>query len=178
MPVKITDKLDFPGLKSQFSKLNGATVRIQIDDDKKLLIASANEFGAIISIDPVKAKRAKRFLAILAKKHGITLVPNGKDYIEIPERSFFRSTFDDVEIQNKVVETVSFYLHQYLEGRNTAREILTRAGNILRNAIQARIASQLPPSNHPLTEAMKGHNRTLEGTSKNLIKSIKLVVEL
>jgi hypothetical protein len=114
-------------------------------------------------------------MRILAKKMGIELKKKGNkpaDKIIIPERSYIRSTFDDKEVQNKIIETMRFYLYRALIGKNTYEEILTRAANYLQRQIQARMEGTTP-ENHPLTEAVKGHTKTLIGKSKKLVASIK-----
>ena len=68
---------------------------------------------------------------------------------------------------------MEFYLYRALTAQNTFEEILTRAGNILKRSIQAKIKSSVRPVNHPLTIAMKNSADTLIGKSKKLIKSIE-----
>lgn len=139
------------------------------------VIASANEFGAII-----KSKKAMKYFWFLMSEAGIGKSPNGqgkKDFIRIPERSFLRATADDPEVKNKLVETFAFALAQFLEGKNTAREVWTRTGQMMKRAIQSRIAINLPPKNHPLTSKLKGHDQTLKGKTNNLAKSIDYEVK-
>lgn len=147
-------------------------VGVLSDDEKLQLIASANEFGA-----EIHSPKAIKFMRVLAGKHKVKLTPHNKGFIKIPERSFIRSTADDVEVQNKIVETTAFYLERALTAQNTFKEVLTRPAQLLKKLIQARIASDLTPKNHPLTIEIKGNDKTLRGKSKTLIKSIDYEIE-
>lgn len=151
-------------------KNKAVVVGVMEDADPKIqVIASANEFGATI-----KSQKALRYMRMLAKLYGVELKGERKEVIIIPERSYLRSTADDPEVQNKVIETMQFYLYRALTGQNTFEEVLSRAGEYLRRMIQARIKTgSTPPPNHPLTEAMKGHNKTLLGKTLKLIRVIE-----
>lgn len=182
MPVKISGDLGLNSLIKKFEGLNGLSVEVYVDGgEKQQMIATVNEFGA-----KIYSKAAIRWLAIqmarYAKSIGI-LASSGKykmggggggvGYITIPERSFFRSAFDDPEVQSKILETVNFYLYRYLSGKNTEQEVVTRAAGVLVNAIQSKIESEILPENHPLTVRLKHHDRTLRGKTGELIKSIR-----
>jgi hypothetical protein len=174
MGVKISGDLKLEELVQQVKKLDGLTVEIYVEGEEMNIIANTHEFGATISKDPLKAKRAKMFVAMKMKEKGIEIKPNNSNVIEIPERSFFRSSFDDPEVLNKVAETVLFYLHRYLDRKNTAKEVIERGGYVLLNAIQSRIASNMSPKKHPLSIAESGNSNTLQGKTGRLIKSIRL----
>lgn len=181
MSVKITDKNNIPALLLGLNELSKKSVNVGVLGDEKMkIIAGANEFGAVI-----KSKKAIAYLRYLLGKFGkSSKVIEGsgkyktsrqagqKDVIIIPERSFLRSTADDKEVENKLVEQTRFYLYRFLTGKNPAREVLTRVGNLLKIFIQARIDSDTPPPNNPLTVRMKGHDRTLIGKTGNLQKGI------
>jgi hypothetical protein len=169
MATKITDKNDLDKLIQGLTEINERAIIVGVmeDEDKKIqVIASSNEFGAVI-----KSPKALAYMRILAKRFGVKLTGPKRDVIIIPERSYIRSAFDDSEVQNKITETMSFYLKRALTGKNTFEEILTRAGNYLQRMIQARMKGT-PPKNHPLTIAMKGGDQTLINKG-NLIDSIK-----
>lgn len=176
MSTKITDnRVNMDSLIKGLKDLNGksAIVGVMEDESKDMqIIASSMEFGA-----EIKSKKAIYYLYILLRKYKlINMSPKKwmekKQVIKIPERSYIRSTFDDREVQNKIVETMRFYLFKAMTAQNTFDEVLSRAGNYLMRQIQARMKNT-PPPNHPLTEAMKGHNETLVGRTKKLMKAIK-----
>lgn len=175
MPVKIDDKIDLEKIRVGLKWLDRKNILVGVSDKNNPnieVIASANEFGA-----QIKSLKARQYLAMIAAKAGVTYTGIGKGYIQIPERSFLRSTFNDPEVGNVVRETMSFYLQMFLRGKNTAEEVLTRAGNILKQRVQSRIASNLKPKNSITTETIKGHGETLLGKDKgsqagSLISSI------
>ncbi|HRG77160.1 MAG TPA: hypothetical protein PLX69_21555, partial [Leptospiraceae bacterium] len=133
------------------------------------VIASANEFGA-----EIHSKKAMKRLFAMMREAGVKPIKSGasKGFIKIPERSFLRATADDPEVQAKLLETFRLALNQFLSGTNTAREVWTRTGQMMKRAIQSRITINLPPKNHPLTVRLKGHDQTLKGKTNNLAKSI------
>ncbi len=133
------------------------------------VIASANEFGA-----EIHSKKAMKRLFAMMRKADIPPARSypKKNFIKIPERSFIRATADDPEVKNKLVETFGFALSQFLQGTNTAREVWTRTGQMMKRAIQARIFTNIPPKNHPFTIKQKGGDQTLRGKTNNLAKSI------
>lgn len=157
------------GLKEIESK--AVIVGVMEDEDEKIqVIASANEYGA-----EIKSPKALLYMRMLAKKFGVTLKGPKKDKIIIPERSYIRSAADDTEVQDKIAETVRFYLYRAVTAQNTFGEVLTRAGNYFQRIIQGRMENT-PPPNHPLTLAMKTGDKTLRGNSGKLMASIKYKV--
>lgn len=133
------------------------------------VIASANEFGA-----EIHSKKAMKRLFAMMREAGIPPARSypKKDFIKIPERSFIRATADDPAVQAKLIETFRLALDQFLSGTNTAREVWTRTGQMMKRAIQSRIFTNIPPKNHPFTIKQKGSSETLKGKSGNLAKSI------
>ena len=176
MATRITDdKANFDKLVQGFKFADLKAVIVGVLDESKdiQVIASSQEFGA-----EIRSKKAIYYLYILLKKFGlINMSPQAwmkkKEVIKIPERSYIRSTMDDSEVQNKMIETMEFYLYRALTAQNTFEEIFTRTGNYLKRMIQARIRSDIRPANHPLTIAMKNSANTLIGKSKKLIKAIE-----
>ena len=173
--MKIEDnRVNMDNLILGLKEIHKKSVVVGVLDDESeqmKIIAGANEFGS-----EIHSPKAIRFMRALAGRMKVPLVKSGakgKDVIIIPERSFLRSTIDDLEIQNRIIESMRFYLNQALVGKNTFREVLSRAGNVLRRAIQSRIKTDIPPSNHPLTVAVKGHAETLVGKTNKLITAIK-----
>lgn len=170
MSVEIRDnRINLDRLISDLSKVSGKAeiVGVITDDEKLRIIAGANEFGA-----EIHSPKALKYMRVLAGKNKVKLTGDGKGFIRIPERSFLRSSADDIQNQDGITETIRFYTFRALAGISTFDEVLSRAGNYLAKKIQARIASQIPPKNHPLTEAVKGHDKTLIGTTRKLIASI------
>ncbi|HNF28210.1 MAG TPA: hypothetical protein PKV80_27345 [Leptospiraceae bacterium] len=170
MGTEIRDnRINLDRLISDLSAVSGKSeiVGIITDDEQMKIIAAANEFGA-----EIHSPKALKFMRVLAGKNKVKLTGDGKGFIRIPERSYLRSAADDRQNQDGIAETVRFYAFRALAGISTFDEILSRAGNYLAKKIQGRIASQTPPKNHPLTEAIKGHDKTLIGQTKKLISSI------
>jgi hypothetical protein len=164
------DQVEIKNLIRGLRDLNSKAIIVGImeDDTKDIqVIASSNEFGATI-----KSVKALNYMRAMAKKYGVKLSGPKRDAIIIPERSFLRSTIDDSEVQNKLIETTRFYLFRALSAINTFEEVLKRSGELLKLMIQSSIASNIPPKNHPLTIAMKRDSQTLKGTSGKLIESI------
>lgn len=172
--VSIEDINNMPEMIAQLEAMQNTSVEIYIEGDQMNIIAASHEFGAIISKDPLKAKKAKQFVAMKMKQRGLEIKPNGKAFIEIPERSFMRSAFDDPEVLDKIAETFRFYLYRFLTGKSTAKECFTRAGEVLVNAIQSRIGSNMTPAKHPLSVLESGSSKTLQSTEMKLIKSIRI----
>jgi hypothetical protein len=181
MSVTIKDnKVNLDSLMKGLKELDKKAVIVGVmkeEDSKIQVIASANEFGATI-----KSKKAIRYFWFLMSRYKKyidyikqtrkTGGKSGGQSIVIPERSYIRSTFDDREVQNKIVETMAFYLSKALKSQNTFPEVLTRAGNYLQRMIQARMEGTTP-ENHPLTVRMKGHDTPLKGRNRKLMKAIK-----
>jgi len=184
MSVKIEDdRNNLDNIILGLATIKSKSVNVGILDDESeqmKIIAGANEFGA-----EIKSKKAIRYFWMLMSKFkkstGVidksdkykTGGKSGGQSIIIPERSYLRSTADDSEVQNKIVETIRFYLYQALTGKNTFGEVLTRAGNVLQRAIQSRIMTDIEPANHPLTVRLKGQDKTLIGRTRKLISAIK-----
>ncbi|MBK8397436.1 MAG: hypothetical protein IPL26_19655 [Leptospiraceae bacterium] len=180
--MKIEDTNNMDAIIQGFKELNKSSIIVGVSEKggKNIgIIAGANEFGA-----EIKSPKAIRYFWYLMGKYkksaGVidksskykTGGKSGGASIIIPERSFLRSTADDKEVQNKLVETIEFYLERFLTGKNPAREVLTRAGQMFKRAIQSRIFTNIQPANHPLTVRLKGHDKTLQGKENKLSKSI------
>jgi hypothetical protein len=72
-----------------------------------------------------------------------------------PERSFFRSTFNE---QKAALQSLRIkLLNRILSGEFTAFKALDNIGWFYRDKIQAKIRSDIPPPNSPYTLALKKH---------------------
>src|SRR4030042_4913676 len=161
----LVDNNKFPELKRKIKEMSRLEVRVGILGNAELaVIARANEYGAFI-----KPKKGK-FLAIpitkAAKGKSPLSFPKNevkknfifKKSVTIPERSFFRSAFDLRKNINKVVNIAE----QVFSQDSNVKNILDKIGLYMTGAIQAKIKSNIQPSNSSLTVFMKGgKNRTL-----------------
>lgn len=135
--VKITDKNNIARLKDVLKELKNYTVEVGIfGSDEYVMIASVHEFGATIR--------------------------RGKGSINIPERSFLRTTFDE-----KNEEWVSFFksqLKQVLALKMDVQTLYKRLGTKMVADIQERITDLDAPPNAPSTIAQKGSSNPLIDT--------------
>jgi len=115
-----------------------------------VMIASVHEFGCRIEVTP----RMRGFLHHI----GIHLRPE-TTHIDIPERSYMRSTIDgkqseiDNMVRNQVINVVAM--------RTTAHTALGRIGDYVTGLIQRRITQLDTPPNHPVTMERKGSTNPL-----------------
>lgn len=169
---------NFSKLISDLKELKGksAYVGVVAEPDSELAIyAGANEFGAVIRSKKAIAKLYYLMVEeglIDEKKFPIYLWMKSKKEIVIPERSFLRSTFHDEKEINKAIKLFQFAFNRFLSGNGSAINALEAAADSLVASVKGKITGDIPPDDHPLTQARKGHARTLMGKEPHLYKSI------
>lgn len=146
-----------PDIKSEIDKMANQAVIAGIlpsDDEHLQMIAVVNEYGCHI-----RAKNGP-YLVIPG--------PKGTFYrlkeVDIPARSFLRSTFDAhnkewQEVMTKGVKAI-------IDGKMTANQVIGRTGRLMRAEIKKGIRAKKSPANAPLTVAVKGKDDPLEDTGK------------
>lgn len=186
--MKVTN--DFSGMKrieSELEKLNKKSLQIGIfgeDDSFMAMIAGVNEFGATIrpkkqylTIPTPEAKgrkardipglfkpKGKKILAITDGKKGLKVMFYLVKEVNIPERSFLRSTFDEREAEWH--EFFSSNIDRILAGEITANQIYEQLGAKIASNIQNKIKETSSPSNAPSTIANKGVDNPLINTGR------------
>lgn len=129
--VRITDNNRIPQLIKELQSLDKFKIQLGIvapSGDKLYMVAWVHEFGIDI---PVTEKMRGWFLAQgMPLKKGITK-------ITIPERSYFRTGFDENKsaIQRKCVELIN----QVLAGKKTARQAREEIGEFAAKKIQSKV---------------------------------------
>lgn len=130
-----------------------------------LMIANVQEFGASI---PVTDKMRGYFLY----EFGVALRKD-TTVINIPERSFIRSSFD--KNKGKVEQSGEQLISQVVDGNLSAMDFYNLLGQTCVNAIQDFIRNLSSPANSGLTVANKGSSSPLIDTGR-LINSIAFEV--
>lgn len=147
--------LDHDNTKKLLSELKGLnkTIRVgYLGDDEMVKIGTINEFGA-----EIHSEKAKKYLFAKMKEAGIPVMSKGGGPIKIPERSHIRSTFDSTRSVNKVFNDAQ---KSFSNERNIGK-VVNVIGLSMAGEIQEKIASNIPPKNHPFTIHQKGSNKTL-----------------
>jgi len=193
--MKIQDNNRVPQLMKDLKVLQKAEIEVGIfgeDDSFMLMIARVHEFGA--EIEPKNAKfltiplpaagdkKASDFGDELFRPPGtmILAVPKGDDdfepmfaltkKVEIPERSFIRSTFD--EKQAEWEEFIQKRIVKVLNGKMSPRRMLEQFGAQMAADIQEKITDLDDPDNTELTKERKGSSNPLIGESGRLRQSV------
>lgn len=148
--------LDQDNTKKLLSELKGLNKKIRVGylgDDEMVKIGTINEFGA-----EIKSEKAKKYLFAKMKEAGIPIISKGGGPIRIPERSHIRSTFDSKQSVDKVFNDAQ---KSFVNEKNIEK-VVNVIGLSMAGEIQEKIASNIPPKNHPYTTFAKGgKNRTL-----------------
>lgn len=84
--------------------------------------------------------------------------------VNIPERSFLRSTFD--EKLNEWMEYVNMLIGKLIKGNETADSIAEKVGARIQRDIQRKIRETSEPENAAATIARKGANNPLIDTGR------------
>ena len=154
-----------PRIRRELDNLSGKAVVVGIlpkQSEFLQMIAVVNEYGAHI-----KPKKGK-YLYVPG--------PKGKVYqlksVDIPARSFLRSTYDAKH--RKWEHTITAGAHRIVRsnGEVTANQVMTALGVTMQKQIRKSISRKKKPANAPLTVANKGKNDPLVDTCK-LGNSIK-----
>jgi len=137
--VRIRGTNRIPQLISALRELSEYGIEVGLvgsDDSEYIMIASVHEFGITIR-----------------KKKGS---------INIPERSFLRSTFD--EKSGKWFDFVNKQIPKLLNGSMNARTICERLGAKMVGDVQKKLTELSDPANAPSTIAQKGSSNPLIDT--------------
>jgi len=157
-------------LISELKKIN-KTIRVgYLGDAEMVKIGVINEFGAVI-----KSEKAKRYLFAKMREAGIPIQSRGKGFLSpiiIPERSHIRSTFDSKQSMNTVFNSAKkSWEHGSIEN------VINVIGVTAASEIQEKIASNIPPKNHPYTTFAKGGKNTTLIAGGRLRQSVSYEVE-
>lgn len=170
-------------LRRIMDKAEYVDIGLQSDEDETLLkIAAANEFGA--TIDHPGGTSYGYKTEDDAKKGKVRFLKKGAGYmvlgetephtIEIPERSYIRSTIDENE--KKYLDDIAKKLSvQIIDGNIDKYTALTIMGQKIESDIKSKIISLQSPANAPSTIRKKGSSNPLVDTGL-LGGSIRYVV--
>jgi hypothetical protein len=157
----------------QIAELRDTEIKVGFfgDENSKLvLIAGVNEFGATI-----KSEKARKWLFAHMKAAGIPVksgAGQGKKFITIPERPFFRNAIDNEATKARAL---SLAVKAY-DASGDFRRVPYAIGASFVSSIQDSIRSNIAPGNHPFTLAMKGSEKTLINNS-NLLFGVTFRVD-
>ncbi|MDZ5758057.1 hypothetical protein RAK27_05240 [Carnobacterium maltaromaticum] len=186
--MKVTD--DFSGMdhiRQELDKLNSQSLQIGIfgeDDSFMAMIAGVNEFGAKIrpkkqyltiptkeangrsarDIQGLFKPKGKKILATSDGNKGLKVMFYLVKEVNIPERSFLRSTFDEKE--GEWQEFFTNQIDSLISGSATANSIYSQLGARIASDIQKKIKETSRPSNAAATVANKGTNNPLINTGR------------
>lgn len=108
--------------------------------------------------------KGKNILATSNKSGKLTVMFYLKEEVNIPERPFLRSTFD--ENNAKWSEMFDSWIDDVVQGSLSAKQVYQRLGAVIQGDIQMKIRNLYDPSNAPATVARKGTNNPLIVTGK------------
>lgn len=174
---------------AEIDKLNRYALEIGIfggsaDDNFYAMIANVHEFGMTIHAKnkyltiPTKHAEGRKASEIpgLFKPKGkdILAVANGdgtltvmfilKESVNIPERSFIRSTFDENE--DSWSEFIEERVNLIFEGEMRARQLFEQLGAKIVGQIQKKMTDIRSPKNAAITAANKGSDNPLMDTGE------------
>ena len=164
-----TDKNRLPAIIRELKKIQGSKIIAGVlapDDSEQAIIAGANEFGATIVVTEKMRKAIMAQLIEADAKDLIKMIPAVGAVINIPERSFITHTFRDPTAIDKMFKFISFGIDQIIAGKGDAEKTLKAGLSSIISSIQIRITSDIEPSNHPITVAIKGSSGTLRDTGR------------
>ncbi len=182
--VNITDNNRIPELLKELDYLDNHQVQVGIfgeDDSFMVMIASVHEYGATIRpkgkyltipLLPELRDVSPRDLSddlfvpkgtkILARKanneRGFQALYALVEKVEIPERSFMRSAFD--ENKNKLHELVYSLFAKVLSGEVKGSQMLDKIGLYLESVIKNKIRDIKEPPKSPATLNIEGQGKT------------------
>jgi len=170
-------------LRSNLKELQSLQLEVGVFGDEGFysMIANVHEFGMTINAKgsfltiptPEAGDRRPRDIDGLFRPKGknVLAVSNGneltvmfilKESVNIPERSFIRSTFD--EKQSEWQKFVASRLDSVIDTKMSGRQLLELLGAKIQSDIQQKITSLSSPPNSPLTAANKGSKNPLVDT--------------
>jgi hypothetical protein len=146
-PVTVKDQNRVPELLNELKNLRGKRVLIGVfgkEESDLYLKASVNEYGVKIEVTP-------KMRAFLHYK-GLHLKPSTQQ-IEVPERSFLRSTFDENLL--KIKKDAQGRIAKIIAGEISAKQLLDTIGSDMEKAVKEKVRSIRNPPNHPFTIKQK-----------------------
>lgn len=144
---KKVSKDNIKRLEKILKELESKTLKVGIfgkDDSKLLMIATVNEFGCQIKV----TDKMRAYLHY----HGLHLKQD-TEYINIPERSYMRKTFD--EKKNKIDKMIQLSLKELITFQIDIDTFYNRLGTYLVSLIQETLTEVKTPPNHPYTLEQK-----------------------
>ena len=175
-------------LQRELDELDQYAIEIGIfgsDDSFYAMLATVHEFGMQIRAKnkylaiPTKAAGMKRpadfgdklfkpkgknVLAIAKDNGGIEVMFILKESVNIPERSFIRSTFD--EKNHEWMDFLERQIEKVCELEINARTVFERLGSLIAADIQKKMVDIRTPKNAALTIANKGSSNPLIDTGE------------
>lgn len=151
--MKIVDQSNVDRLLAVLAELERLQVEIGVfgeDDSHLLMVARVHEFGCQINVTP---RMRGWFLA-----QGYPL-RRSTTQINIPERSYMRSSFDESE--NDLIRVVETLLGHVIDLKLSPREFYERVGIWVVSRIQAKIQSLQDPPLAAMTIERKGSSNPL-----------------
>lgn len=170
MTVTVEDDNRIPELLKELKYLENAVIKVGIfapEGSELFVKAHVNEYGAQIKV--TDAMRGYLWWK------GMNI---GKDtkYINIPERSYLRSTFDEEE--KDIVKQFENGIQDIMDGKKTAKQLLQEIGLDLERAVKEKIKNIDSPPNHPFTVKQKGSSSPLiDKGSNGLRQNIEYRIE-
>lgn len=189
--MQLTEDDNIPKIIRELKKLDSKTIEVGVfgeDDSFLAMIATVNEFGARIrpkvarhlTIPLMKKYRGKNprdfdlFFLETKEGHKFLVREKGKDQLEfaymladevnIPERSFLRSTFDNKE--NEWFELAMKQLDKILHGEQDAQGACETLGKKMASDIQRTMRDIHTPPNANITQGAKGSSNPLIDTGR------------
>ncbi|EAE0558701.1 hypothetical protein APD96_00445 [Listeria monocytogenes] len=191
--MKVTnDKTVMKRVIKELDELDRYSLQIGLfseDDSFIQMIAGVNEFGLTIrpkgkyltiptkeagdrrarDIPGLFKPKGKNILATSGQDGKLTVMFYLKTEVNIPERSFLRSTFD--EKNGKWYDFFDSWIDDIITGNLSASDVYNRLGSLIASDIQTTIRNMYEPSNAPATIARKGTNNPLisDGTMRQKV---------
>ncbi|HAP4705140.1 TPA: hypothetical protein IUX20_000214 [Enterococcus faecalis] len=188
--MKVTENNRIIKLIDELNQLNKYSLQIGIfgeDDSFLAMLAQVHEFGVTIRpkgrflvIPLMKKYRGKSprqfdlFFMQTKENHKFLVRNKGKDQLEfaymlaeqitIPERSFIRSTFD--ELAKAWSDYALNLVKKLIAGKMTAEELTNKVGARMQRDIQRTIRNLSYPPNSPITVNNKKSSNPLIDTGK------------
>lgn len=165
--VRITVKGDYnlKELIKETNNLDGKRIKVSPQGDRNEFLASIHEYGVQIRV----TDKMRGYLA----SHGLHL-KKSTTFINIPERSFMRSGWDQNE--KTIVDTIVDMAKALVEGSTTADDLLNQVGGETAELIKDFAKDLENPKNHPFTIKRKGFNDPLIESGK-MVGSIDYEIE-
>ena len=174
-----TGKNSLPRIIKELKKIRRSKIIAGVlapEDSEQAIIAGANEFGATINV--TKAVRGALMAQLIEAdaKDLIKMIPAIGAVINIPARSYIRSTFNDPKTVDKAIDFIKFGIDRIIQGTGDAEAALKGAASSVVSSIQLKLRSDIQPENHPITVAIKGSSGTLRDKGR-LVQSISARIE-